>query len=85
MERLVKTDLYIYNSNKLFNFIDLFAIGPSAYVDFFEFYWQQIHRIQIDFQRVAFAEIKKGKMAGLLAKLIQKLGKQKGYVCGSYL
>lgn len=27
----------------------------------------------------------KKKMASLLAKLIRKLGKQKGYVCGSYL
>jgi len=64
MERLVKTDLYIYNSNKLFNFIDLFAIGPSAYVDFFEFYWQQIHMIQIDFQRVAMLKSKKVKWQG---------------------
>jgi len=37
------------------------------------------------FSAGGYAEIKKGKMAGLLAKLIQKLGKQKGYVCGSYL
>lgn len=83
MEALVKTDLYIYNSNKHLSFIDLFAIAASAYVDFC---WNFIGRKSIWFEWIISGCLQsKKKKASLLAKLIRKLGKQKGYVCGSYL